>query len=197
MPLVGGLPRASAPEGIGLKARRKGFAFTSLAGTPAASEAGLGAGVSHTKHGSTWSAGGLGCHRCPGDASVDPSTVRKTSRLLPCASSTAPPWPCSLSKPPPWSPLAPLQARPGFDRPCSRADLSPRGLAWPCVGTPGLSPSLSSFSFTKTISTASPVTICQERHYLTFPTMPVTHLFCNWKSAPRNRPSISLLPTPL
>lgn len=124
----GGLPRASAPEGIGLKARR-GFAFTSLAGTPTASEGGLGAGVSHTKHGSAWSAGGLGRHHCPGDASADPSAVRKTSPLLSCAGSTASPWPCSLSKPPSWSPLAPLQALPGFGRPRSRADLSLQGLA--------------------------------------------------------------------
>lgn len=145
MPLGGGLPRASAPEGIGLKARRRGFAFTSLAGTPAASEGGLGAGVSHTKHGSSWSAGGLGRHRCPGDASADPSAVRKTSPLLSCAGSTASPWPCSLPKPPSWSPQAPLQALPGFGIPRNRADLSLRGLAWPHVGTPGSNPFLSSF----------------------------------------------------
>lgn len=147
---LGRAPSASALEG--LPEGQKGTAFTSLAGTPTALKE--GSLSSHIKHGSAWSAGGLGRHHCPGDASADPSAVRKTSPLLSCAGSTASPWPCSLSKPPSWSPPRPCRPSPGLADPAAgRTSVYRPGPMW---GTPGSNPSLSSFY--KTIPTASPVT---------------------------------------
>lgn len=195
MPLGWGSPWASAPEEIGLKAGRKGFAFTSLAGTPTAPEGRVEAGSSHTKHGSAWSASGLGRHCCPGDTSVDPSAVRKTSPSSPVLARLPLLGPAAIQNPT-LVPAGPTAGPPQpWQTPQQGGPQSTGPSLAPC-GDPGFK-SLYSLLLQKMIPTASPVTICHQRHYLTFPTIPMTHLFCNWKSAPRNRPSISLLPPPL
>lgn len=69
------------------------------------------AGGSHTQHGSSRSAGGLGHHRCPGDTSVDPSTVRDIPPP-PLCWLDRPSLALQPSKPPPWPRQTPQQGGP-------------------------------------------------------------------------------------